>query len=120
MKRTGPTNIHLRLLISKLRKYSRMYNAPVWRDVAEFLERPRRKRVEVNLGDIDRYINEGDVVVVPGKLLGGGTITKTNVTIAAWRFSRSVPRRLDGNVKLLSIEELLEQNPEGKGVKIIA
>ncbi|ABL77689.1 50S ribosomal protein L18e [Thermofilum pendens] len=119
MKRTGPTNIHLRLLIHKLRKYSRLYKAPVWRDVAEYLERPRRKRVEVNLSRIDRHIKEGDVVVVPGKVLGGGSITKSNVVIAAWRFSRSALERLDGRVKAISIEELLEQNPEGKNVKII-
>ena len=103
MKRTGPTNIHLRLLISKLRKYSRIYKTQVWRDVAEYLERPRRKRVEVNLGEIDRYVKEGDIVVVPGKLLGGGTITKSNVIIAAWRMSRSVPRRLNGNIIMLSL-----------------
>ncbi|MCC6005225.1 MAG: 50S ribosomal protein L18e [Thermofilum sp.] len=119
MKRTGPTNVHLRLLISKLRKYSRIYKAPVWRDVAECLERPRRKRVEVNLGEIDRHINDGDVIVVPGKVLGGGRITKSNVTIAAWRVSRTVPRRIDGNVKLITIEELLEENPEGRRVKIL-
>lgn len=49
MKRTGPTNIHLRLLIARLRKAARQNGAAVWRRVAELLAKPRRQRIAVNI-----------------------------------------------------------------------
>lgn len=118
MKRTGPTNIHLRLLIKKLKQASRVYDAPVWRTVAHHLSKPRRKRVHVNLSRINRYAAEGDIVVVPGKVLGSGELAK-RVTVAAWRFSRSALAKLSSVGEALTIEELLQRNPEGKKVKII-
>ena len=119
MRRTGPTNIHLRLLIKQLKRASRQYKAPVWRRVAELLSRPRRQRVEVNLSRINRYAAEGDVVVVPGKVLGSGELTK-KVTVAAWRFSRSALEKIRGVGEAITIEELLQRNPGGQAVKIIS
>lgn len=119
MKRTGPTNIHLRRLVHKLRKYSRTYNAPIWRDVAEKLWRPRRQRVQVNLSTINRYTENGDVVVVPGKVLGSGELDH-QVTVAAWKFSRRALKEIKKRGEAITIDDLLERNPEGKGVKIIA
>lgn len=118
MKRTGPTNIHLRLLIKKLKRASRVHEAPVWRAVAYHLSKPRRERVEVNLSRINRYAEDGDMVVVPGKVLGSGELTK-KVTVAAWKFSRTAMVKLRSAGEAITIEELLQRNPEGKGVKII-
>ncbi len=118
MKRTGPTNVHLRRLVHRLRKYSREYRAPIWKAVAEKLWKPRRERVEVNLSTINRYTEDGDVVVVPGKVLGSGVLDHS-VTVAAWRFSRRALREIRKRGEALYIEELLERNPEGRGVKII-
>ena len=118
MKRTGPTNIHLRLLISALRKKAREHGALIWRRVAELLERPRRMRVAVNLSKINRYTKEGDVVVVPGKVLGSGTLDHS-VTVAAWAFSAKAKREIEKVGRAISIEVLLEERPDGSGVKII-
>ncbi len=118
MKRTGPTNIHLRLLIKRLKQASRKYEAPVWRAVAYHLSKPRRQRVEVNLSRINRYAAEGEVVVVPGKVLGSGELTK-KVIIAAWKFSNSALEKVRRVGEAITIEELLRRNPEGRGVRII-
>ncbi|HIE56236.1 MAG TPA: 50S ribosomal protein L18e, partial [Chromatiaceae bacterium] len=82
MRKTGPTNIVLRKTIRLLRKYAKEYKAPIWRYVAEILSKPSRKRVIVNLSKINRYTNNNEVVVVPGKVLGAGTL-KHSVTVAA-------------------------------------
>ncbi len=119
MKRTGPTNIHLRRLVHKLRKYSRQYNAPIWRDVAEKLWKPRRQRIVVNLSTINRFTEEGDTVIVPGKVLGSGELDH-GVVVAAWRFSRKALKEIKKRGEALTIDDLLEKNPQGKGVKIIA
>lgn len=119
MKRTGPTNIWLRLLASKLNKYSNLYKARVWKRVAEELMGPTRRRVEVNLSLINREAREGMTVVVPGSVLGAGSIKKP-VKVAAYRFSASAKKKIEeAGGKAITLEELLEENPSGKGVILL-
>ena len=119
VRRTGPTNPYVQGLIKKLKEKSIELNVPVWRAVAEKLEKPRRRKVEVNLADVQRNANDGDTLVVPGTVLASGSLNK-KVRIAALRFSSSALRKLkESNAEVLSIEQLLEENPEGKNVKII-
>jgi len=119
VRRTGPTNIVLRKLITNLRKASNKYNVPIWKYVSELLERPSRRRVVVNLSRIERYANEGEQIVVPGKVLGSGTLTK-RVTIAAISFSETALNKIkETGGRPVSIEDLIYENPKGKGVKVI-
>ena len=118
-KRTGPTNIVLRRTIRVLRKYARQHRAPIWRYVAELLERPRRLRIVVNVSKINRYTDKGDVVVVPGKVLGAGSIDHP-VTVAAVGFSKQAVEKIRAaGGRVLHILQLLEENPRGSRVKII-
>ena len=115
-KITGPSNISKRMLARKLWKTQR----PIWRDVSKRLMAPQRNRVEKNLGDINRVTNSGDVIVVPGKILGIGAISKSDLTIACYAISKSARVKLEASkINPLTIEELLEKHPEGKGVRII-
>ncbi|RLE69408.1 MAG: 50S ribosomal protein L18e [Thermoprotei archaeon] len=119
MKRTGPTNIHLRLLISYLKKKSRENGANIWRKVAEYLEKPTRNRVEVNIWKINKYTVNGDTVVVPGKVLGSGFLNH-KVTVAAWSFSqKSKEKILKAGGNILTIDKLIEINPKGSNIKIL-
>jgi len=119
VKRTGPTNVHLRKLIRYLIKKSNEENVRIWRYVSELLSRPRRKRIVVNVGKINRLCKEGDIVIVPGKVLGGGNINK-KIIISALSFSESAKRKiLNANGEILSIKEFVERYPKGSGVKII-
>ncbi len=116
---TGPTNERLRLLVRFLRKASKENKARIWKYVAELLERPRRKRIVVNVGKLERLCNDGDIVVVPGKLLGDGILTK-KVTVAAYAFSKSAYGKvIKAGGKPISIPELVRTNPKGSNVKII-
>ncbi len=119
MKRTGPTNFELRRLIHDLRKSSRAFNAPAWRYVAELLSRPTRRRVVVNLSKINRHARPGEVVVVPGKVLGAGMLEKP-VTVAAFSFSAEAIRKIrEAGGRPLTIRQLLEENRAARGVRII-
>ncbi|HIQ03094.1 MAG TPA: 50S ribosomal protein L18e [Desulfurococcales archaeon] len=119
VKRTGPTNIVLRKTIRLLRKIARENKAPIWKDIAERLERPRRQRIVVNISKINRYTKEGDVVVVPGKVLGMGSLNHP-VTVAAIAFSSSaIEKIVKAGGKCLHIAELALNNPKGSNVKII-
>lgn len=90
-----------------------------WKRVGEMLSRPRNRRVEVNLSKISRLTKPGDRVVVPGKVLGGGSI-KHNVTIAALSFSSAALNKLKASgCTVMRIDEFTKVEPKGSGVKII-
>lgn len=119
-KGTGPTNPQLNQLVEMLKKKSYESNAPIWKDLAEKLSKPRRQKVEVNLSDINDYAPDGGAVVVPGVVLGNGELTKS-VSIAAWRFSTSALEKIrKAKCKTVTIEELMKINPKGTGVKILS
>ncbi|MFW9798807.1 MAG: 50S ribosomal protein L18e [Candidatus Thorarchaeota archaeon] len=119
MVRSGPTDPNTRTLINALRKTSAKHNVKIWKRVAELVARPARKRPAVNVGKIGRHTSAGDVVVVPGKVLGSGNLPH-KVTVAALNASASARLVIIGaGGSLISIDELLDKVPKGKGVTII-
>ena len=117
--KTRSTNVQLHTLVRTLKIKARENNAKIWRYLAELLERPKRKRVEVNVSKINRYSEKGETIVVPGKVLGTGEL-KHPVTVAAFRFSLSAKEKiLKAGGKTISIPELIESNPKGSNVKIL-
>lgn len=49
---------------------------PFWRRVLELANKPRRKRIRVNIHKINIYGEEGKIIIIPGKLLGGERLKK--------------------------------------------
>ena len=114
-KRNRKDNDVLRALIDRLLTTKR----PVWRRVAEELLKPRRKKTEVNLSKLETVAPEGSTVLVPGKVLGSGEVTK-KINVAAFAFSRSAKEIIEASGgKAMTISELLDSNPEGKGIVLI-
>jgi len=119
MGRTGPTNLVTRKLIDELRRASKKHNAPAWKRVAELLEKQTRSRPHVNLSKINRYSKEGEMVVVPGKVLGAGKLEK-QVVIAAYAFSETALEKIRAaGGKAITLEQALRENPEARNVRII-
>ncbi len=120
MRRKRKTNPRIDKLIEDLKKIARENSAPIWRDIAKRLEKPRRNYAAVNLSKINRYSDANDTILVPGKVLSAGAIEKP-VTVAALGFSKKAFEEISkcGEGKCVSIEELVENNPKGSGVKII-
>ena len=113
------TNPRLDELIAELKSVSRETNVNLWRDIADRLEKPRNGHAEVNLGRIERYAREDETVVVPGKVLGSGALQK-NVTVAAVDFSASAETKIDQVGETVRLEQLLEENPDGSNIRVIA
>ncbi len=112
---TGPSNVQKRILARKLWQTKRR----IWRDVSKRLMAPQKNRVEVNLSSINSATNNGEIIVVPGKILANGALTN-KLTIACYAISKSAANKLEeSGSKQISIEDLLTNNPTGKGVKII-
>jgi len=119
MKETKTTNPELIQLIGLLKKESREKQAGIWLDIAEYLSKTRSQRISANLSTVNRNTKRNDIVVVPGKLLGSGSIDHA-VTIASFGISEKAKQKLiAAKAKYLSITELLEKNPKGANIRII-
>jgi large subunit ribosomal protein L18e len=111
-------NEKLKELISSLKKQSLEQKTGVWKKVALELERPTRQQRVVNLSKIDKYTNDNDVIVVPGKLLSGGELSK-KITIIAYNYSQKTLDKVHGKATIISLDEALKKYPNAKGIKII-
>lgn len=119
MKKVKTTNPELIKLTRFLKKQSRENKAKIWRDVAERLAKPRRKRIAVNVSRLNRYTEKNETVVIPGKVLGAGEINHP-ITVAAFTFSEKAKGKIRAaKGKCLSFFELVKKNPKGSNVKII-
>jgi large subunit ribosomal protein L18e len=112
------TNPRLSSLIADLKSAARNSGGDVWSDVAERLAKPRRTHAEVNLGRIERYAREDETVVVPGKVLGSGTLRK-EITVAAVDFSGTAEAKIQQVGDTMKLEQALEDNPDGTDVRVI-
>ena len=115
---SSKTNPRLNSLIADLKSAARSTDAGIWADVAERLEAPRRTHAEVNLGRIERYAQEDETVIVPGKVLGSGALTK-EVTVAAVDLSGTAQTKIEQVGETMKLEQAIEQNPEGSNVRVI-
>jgi large subunit ribosomal protein L18e len=92
---------------------------PIWRKVASELSKPRRQRVEVNLSKLELYATDGTTLLVPGKVLASGVVSK-KVSVAAFAFSDRAKQLISAaGGKAMTIESLHKSNPEGRGVMIL-
>lgn len=117
-KLTRKTNPRIVSLILSLKDRAYVDNAPIWGDIAKRLESPAGNYAAVNVSKINRYAAENDVILIPGKVLGAGFLGHA-VTVAALDFSASAEEKItEAGGKCLSIEEIIEANPKGSGVRI--
>ena len=119
MRKTGPTNPALGEVIQQLKIEHSSHKVNLWNRIAQDLEKSSRKRRVVNLSRINRHAKENETVIVPGKVLGTGSLERS-LTIVAFAFSASAKESIEkANGKCLSIQQLLELNPKGQKVRII-
>ena len=113
------TNPHLLTLIQDLKKTSNEQQAPIWKDVAERLEKPLRNWPEVNLSRIEKNLGADETALIPGKVLSPGNLTK-KASIAAWSFTENAREKIKkAGGKALTIDELIKHNPKGKNIRIL-
>ena len=119
VRRTGPSNPHLRNLIADLKKKAIVDSAPLWKRLAVDLERPSRNRRAVNLSRLNRFVKENEIAVVPGKVLGSGLVDH-KMTVVAFAFSDGAVEKLKKqNCSMFSLSEFMEKKPKISDVRII-
>ena len=113
------TNEGLLELISDLKAQTRSTGSALWRDVAQRLEKSRSNWAEPNLSRLERHMPEDAVVLVPGKLLGSGLVSGKR-TVAAYNVSSGARVKIEkAGGRVISIRELMNENPKGTGVHIL-
>ena len=90
-----------------------------WLPLAKRLSASTRQQASINLSLVDHETKAGDTLVIPGKVLGSGTLTK-KVRICALSFSASAKEKMKATKSeaVLLLEEI-QKNPKAEGVKIL-
>ena len=90
-----------------------------WLKVARILSGPRRKKISLNLEEINENSKNGETVVVPGKVLSQGEISK-KVKIVAQSFSEKAKEKLlKSKIAHSDIIEEIKKNPDMKKCRIL-
>lgn len=91
----------------------------IWRRVSEILGKPARIQPEINLYRLNKITKDGDIVVIPGKILGSGNL-EHKITIGSLKISGLAKEKLaKAQCNVLTIGQLLEKYPTGSNVRII-
>lgn len=119
MKPTGPTNPVIKQMISEISERGYKEKIDFLINLAKQLKVPRRKRVSVNLSKLQRVCKDGDVIIIPGKLLSYGELNK-KITISPMLYSNAAKEKIEkSGSKFISIRDLVEKNPTGKNIRLI-
>ena len=119
LPKTKTTNRELFDLIRDLKKLSNKTGEGTWRAVAEKLSVPASRRAQINLRKIEKVANANETVLIPGKILGDGLLTK-KVTIVAVSASESAKAKIEkAGAKFVDMRTYISGKADKKA-KIIA
>jgi len=115
----GKTSSVVVTTIEELRLVSRVKEAPVWRAVADRLEAPDQNWAEVSLDKASANLKEGEIGVVPGRVLGTGS-ARRGLQLAAFGFTKSAREKLvAAGGKAMTLTEAADSHPKGSKVRIL-
>ena len=118
-QKTEKTNSELTTIVAALKAAAREHQAAIWKEIGRRLEAPSNNYAEVNLSRLNRSTSSDDIVAVPGKVLGAGSIDHP-ICIAALSFSeRARSKILAASGKIIPFDEMIQTSPKGSNVKII-
>ncbi len=117
--KTGPSNEQLNGLLVELNAHGHSDSSPLLLRIENDLKKSTRQKRVVNLSRINRYTKDGEMVVVPGKVLASGELDHA-ITIAAWKFSQQALDKIQkSKSKAMLISELVDGEIKGKRIRII-
>ena len=113
------SNSELVKTIDELKTASRKNDAPIWKSVAKKLEGPSRNWPVVNVSKIEYNAVKNGKVVIPGKIMGSGTLSK-KVTVSAYSFTKTAIQKIESaGGKCMIYNDFIKKNPTGKDVVVI-
>ncbi len=96
-----------------------------WLKIASLLSYPSKKRINLNLNEINKKIKNSKKVLIPGKVLSQGKIdtpkgTSKKIKVIALNFSEKAKEKLlNSGCEVLNILDEIKLNPSAKDIKIL-
>ncbi len=107
-KKTNPSLVKTIILAKK---------NPEWLEVAKILAGPRKGRKDLNLKELKDISSES--IVVCGKILGEGKVSKKRKIIALDFSEKAKEKLLKAKCELKTLSEEIILNKDAKGIKIL-
>jgi large subunit ribosomal protein L18e len=106
-------------IVWTLRKAFKKNKASIWRSLEHEISKARSIRREVNISRLSSVTKNDEVIVVPGKVLGSGEMDH-KLTVCAFSISEMAAKKItDVGGKVITLNELIDRYPDGRGVRII-
>jgi large subunit ribosomal protein L18e len=107
------------ILLENVARELKATQTKIWIRVASELLKPTRNKPEVNIAKLEKMAREGFTLVVPGKVLATGQLTK-KVDVAAYQYSSAAAEKIKANGgTIVSVGDFAKKNAEGKKVILI-
>ena len=95
------------------------YKNPSWMKFAKLLSQSTKKHSSVNLAEIDKQTSMGDTVLIPGKVLSIGEVTK-KIKVCSFGISQEALEKLKKTrSEWINILDEIKKNPKAEALKII-
>jgi|TARA_B110000014_G_scaffold25567_1_gene16272 large subunit ribosomal protein L18e len=106
-------------MIKELKNASKKNDAPIWLKLAKSALKSNSNQKTINLKKIDENSDDGNAVIIAGKVLGTGVISH-KITLSSFSISNSAAKKIkESGGEVLKFSDMIERFPTGKGVKII-
>lgn len=89
-----------------------------WKAMVKSLKVPSRQKKSVNVYILDKYTKNDETAAVAGKVLAAGEVRK-KLKVAGYSFSEEAKKKIiNAGGKVMSLKELLKENPKAKKVRM--
>jgi large subunit ribosomal protein L18e len=90
-----------------------------WIRIVQFISAGKKNYSSINLRELDNKTTPGDTVLVLGKILSSGNLTK-KIKIVALSISKGAREKLkETKSEFVHVKDEIIKNPKGEGIKII-
>ena len=106
-------------LVKELKSASKKNEAPIWSKIAKDVLKSNSNKKTINLKKIEQLTNDGNAVIISGKVLGTGNLSH-KVIISSFSISSSAAKKIkESGGEILKFSDMIKRFPTGKDVKII-
>ena len=106
-------------MVRELKNASKNNDAPIWSKIAKNALKSNSNKKTINLKKIDALTDNGNAVIVSGKVLGTEKLTH-KIIVSSFSISSSAAKKIkESGGEILKFSDMIERFPTGKDVKII-
>ncbi len=107
--KTNPEKQELR---NQLKELWLKTNKKIWKRLMKEIEKPTRLKRVVNVAKFEKVCEKDEKIIVPGKVLGGGELTKP-LFVVAFEFSESAKKKIEASGgKWILLRDYIKKNPD--------